>query len=134
LTLDSVPLPAYITSMIVEISKRLGAHEAVRAFKALADENRLAMFELLRERCADDGCDTTEAGIERTVSEIAKRFDLALSTVSHHLKELRNAGLVTCEKHGQRVHCSVNWKVLDGLQSFLREPVAENHAEGGLHG
>lgn len=108
--------------MIVEASKRLGEREAVRVFKALADENRLAIFELLRERCSDDACDTTEAGIERTVSEIAKRFRLALSTVSHHLKELRNAGLVTCEKHGQRVHCSVNWEVLEDLQSFLRAP------------
>ena len=108
--------------MIVETSNQLGEREAVRAFKALADENRLAIFELLRERCTDDGCDTTEVGIERTVSEIAKRFDLALSTVSHHLKELRSAGLVICEKHGQRVHCSVNWEVLKSLQGFLQEP------------
>lgn len=106
--------------MIVETSKQLAEREAVKAFKALADDNRLAIFELLRERCTDDGCDTTDAGIERTVSEIAKTFDLALSTVSHHLKELRNAGLVTCERHGQRVHCSVNWEVLRGLQSFLK--------------
>jgi DNA-binding transcriptional ArsR family regulator len=39
--------------------------------------------------------------------------------VSHHLKELRTAGLVTCEKQGQRVHCSVNWGVLEELQRFL---------------
>ena len=107
--------------MIVETSNRLGTREAVKVFKALADENRLAIFELLREHCNKDGCDTTEAGIERTVSEIAKRFDLALSTVSHHLKELRNAGLVTCDKRGQRVHCSVNPQVLDDLQGFLQE-------------
>jgi len=130
--------------MVVETSNRLGEREVVRAFKALADENRLAIFELLRERCTD-GCDTTEAGIERTVSEIAKRFDLALSTVSHHLKELRNAGLVTSEKHGQRVHCSVNWEVLEGLQSFLARPCRAssegtqdsqivNHLRGGPHG
>jgi DNA-binding transcriptional ArsR family regulator len=131
--------------MIVETSNRLEAREAVRAFKALADENRMAIFELVRERCTDDGCDTTEAGIERTVSEIAKRFDLALSTVSHHLKELRNAGLVTCEKHGQRVHCSVNWEVLEGLHSFLARPCRVssegsedsqivNQLTGGPHG
>ena len=106
--------------MIVEVSKPLRKPEAVRVFKALADENRLAIFELLRKHCTDGGCDTTGDGIERTVSAIADRFDLALSTVSHHLKELRNAGLVTCERHGQRVHCSVNWKVLEDLQSFLQ--------------
>lgn len=106
--------------MVVETSKQFEESEAARVFKALADENRLAIFELLRKRCTDDGCDTNESGIERTVSEIAKTFDLALSTVSHHLKELRNAGLVTCEKHGQRVHCSVNWEVLTSLQRFLQ--------------
>jgi DNA-binding transcriptional ArsR family regulator len=91
-----------------------------RVFKALGDENRLAIFQLLRERCAG-GCEVSEDGADRTVSEIAKDFDLALSTVSHHLKELRTAGLILCEKRGKQVHCRVNSRLLGDLEAFMRE-------------
>jgi len=91
-----------------------------RVFKALGDENRLAIFQLLRERCAG-GCEVSEDGADRTVSELAKDFDLALSTVSHHLKELRNAGLVICEKRGKQVHCRVNDLLLQELEGFMRD-------------
>ena len=57
--------------------------------------------------------------MERTVTEIAKEFDLALSTVSHHLKELRNAGLILCEKQGQRIHCRIDEEMLASLHDFL---------------
>lgn len=107
------------TAMVVEVSNQVTRADAVRVFKALADENRLAILELLKEHCTRDGCDITKGALERSVSEIAKKFDLALSTVSHHIKELRLAGLVTCEKQGQRVHCSVNWQVLEQIQGFL---------------
>ena len=91
-----------------------------RVFKALGDENRLAIFQLLRERCAG-GCEVSEDGADRTVTEIAKDFDLALSTVSHHLKVLRNAGLVICVKHGKQVYCRVNATLLQDLEAFMRE-------------
>jgi ArsR family transcriptional regulator len=54
------------------------------------------------------------------VSEIAKRFDLSLSTVSHHLKELRNAGLIKCERQGQHIFCSVDPEILADVEQFLR--------------
>ena len=108
--------------MLVEISERPDAVKGLaRVFKALGDENRLAIFQLLRERCAG-GCEVSEDGVDRTVSEIAKAFDLALSTVSHHLKELRNAGVILCEKHGKQVYCRVNSALLKELGSFMREP------------
>ena len=108
--------------MLVEISEQPDTGKGLaRVFKALGDENRLAIFQLLRERCAG-GCEVSEDGIDRTVSEIAKDFDLALSTVSHHLKELRNAGVILCEKHGKQVYCRVNSALLRDLESFMREP------------
>jgi len=106
--------------MVVEISKHpLTLREMARVFKALGDENRIAIFELLRSRCRAAGCTATEAAMKRTVSELAKEFDLALSTVSHHLKELRNAGLVNCERQGQRIHCAVDEEMLESLRGFF---------------
>ena len=107
--------------MIVETLEQVdGAKGLARVFKALGDENRMAIFQLLRERCAG-GCEVSDEGVNRTVTEIAKDFDLALSTVSHHLKELRSAGLIICEKHGKQVYCRVNAGLLKDLEEFMRE-------------
>jgi DNA-binding transcriptional ArsR family regulator len=34
---------------------------------------------------------------------VAEKFDISLSTISHHIKELRAAGLVRCEREGQSI-------------------------------
>ncbi len=107
--------------MIIETLERSQTGKGLaQVFKALGDENRLAIFQLLRERCAG-GCELTEDGADRTVTEIARAFELALSTVSHHLKELRIAGLILCEKRGKQVHCRVNSALLEELEEFMRE-------------
>jgi ArsR family transcriptional regulator len=86
-----------------------------RAFRALANPNRLAIFERLH---ADGLCCRVD-GTGNTVCAIAEDFQLALSTVSHHLKELRLAGLITCERHGQRVVCSINYAALERMLVLL---------------
>ncbi len=64
----------------------------VATLKALADENRLALVELL-------------AGGERCVCELSAATGLSVALVSHHVKRLRLAGLVTTRKEGQWLHC-----------------------------
>jgi DNA-binding transcriptional ArsR family regulator len=90
--------------------------DLAKMFKALGDPTRLAIFELVRD-CSRDGCSEDEAA--DSLSKIAERFRLSLSTVSHHVKELRNAGLIHCEKRGQRLYCSVDRQVLRELEGFL---------------
>jgi ArsR family transcriptional regulator len=53
------------------------------------------------------------------VGELAEGLKIAPSTVSHHLKELRNVGLIRMEKWGRHVICSVDSSVLDELGEFL---------------
>jgi ArsR family transcriptional regulator len=88
-------------------------------FRALGDPSRLAIFELVRE-CCQEGSGRSTADLRNSVSEIAKRFDLSLSTVSHHLKELRTAGLIKCERQGQHILCSVDPETLAIVDRFLR--------------
>ncbi len=90
--------------------------DLARIFKALGDPTRLAIFELVRDCGHPDGCSEDEAGDNLT--QIAERFHLSLSTVSHHVKELRTAGLITCEKRGQRLYCWVEPDVLRQLETF----------------
>lgn len=87
-------------------------------FKALADPNRLAIFELVRERGVEGH---TEEETANSISKIAAEFELTLSTVSHHIKELRTAGLIRCEKVGQTVYCTPDPRALKAIERFLGE-------------
>jgi DNA-binding transcriptional ArsR family regulator len=93
--------------------------ELSKIFKALGDPTRYAIFELVRDCGNPDGCSEEDAS--HSLSEIAERFHLSLSTVSHHVKELRNSGLITCEKRGQRLYCWVDPEVLRALEQFAKE-------------
>jgi ArsR family transcriptional regulator len=62
---------------------------AVAVFKALADATRLQIFSLIAAR-PEPIC----------VCDINARFELKQSTVSHHLRVLRDAGLVTMSRRG----------------------------------
>lgn len=70
------------------------------AFKALSNETRLAVFENIRmgrgRACLDE-----KKGMP--VCSVASNFNISLSTISHHLKELRRADLIRCDRHGQTI-------------------------------
>ena len=71
-------------------------------FKALADPTRRHILELLREG-------------NRTAGELAEHFDISKPSLSHHLATLKNAGLVTDERHGQNIVFSLNTTVMQDL-------------------
>jgi DNA-binding transcriptional ArsR family regulator len=83
-------------------------------FRALSDPNRLAIYRLIRDRD-----DASVAELERSISVLAREFDLSLSTVSHHVKELRQAGLIRCVKRGKTVYCGANPEALDAIDRFV---------------
>lgn len=108
-----------IISIIFEILEYMRPHvnEEDRQFMALANKHRLAIFEYLRKH--ELTCDESGQGCK--VGDVAQQFDLALSTVSHHLKVLYEAGLIRCDQKGQHVFCSINWEAIDELRRFLSE-------------
>ncbi|HEX3805691.1 MAG TPA: metalloregulator ArsR/SmtB family transcription factor [Gaiellaceae bacterium] len=64
------------------------AEEIAALFKALADPTRVAIVNRLA--AAEEAC----------VCDLTAAFDLSQPTVSHHLKLLRDAGLVEAERRG----------------------------------
>ncbi len=72
----------------------------VAAFKALSNETRLCVFEHIR---LGRGKACLNKEIRPSVCNVASNFDISLSTISHHIKELRNADLVRCERQGQTI-------------------------------
>jgi len=77
--------------------------------KALGDPVRLQLIDVLRKH-AGRVC----------VCELVPLFDLSQPTVSHHLKVLRNAGLVESERQGLWVYYYVMPGSLDELAGWLR--------------
>ncbi|APE11122.1 metalloregulator ArsR/SmtB family transcription factor [Rhodococcus pyridinivorans] len=70
------------------------AADLARMFKALGDPVRLRMLSLV----------ASHAGGEACVCDISGSFDLSQPTISHHLRVLREAGLLECERRGTWVY------------------------------
>jgi ArsR family transcriptional regulator len=76
-------------------------------FKALGDPVRLQMASMIAARP------------ELCVCEITPAFDLSSGTISHHLKTLREAGLVDCERRGTYVYYWIRPEALEALSAHL---------------
>lgn len=80
--------------------------QAIRALAALAHESRLRIFRLLTRHGT--------AGL--AAGRIAEQLGLPAATLSFHIKELSNAGLVLDRRDGRSVIYSLN---AAGMQTFL---------------
>lgn len=89
----------------------LGEPDAERIapmFKALGDPVRLRLASLIAASSEVCVCDLTPA------------FQLSGPTISHHLKVLREAGLVACERRGTWVYYHVVPEALQALGRLLQ--------------
>ncbi len=68
----------------------------VRLFRALGDPARQRVLALLEQRG------------ELCVSDVARHFRMAQPSVSHHLRVLRDTGLVRTDKRGKEVYYTIN--------------------------
>ena len=87
-------------------NKKLNKYAEV--FKALSNPNRLKIFWSLAT-CCNTAC----------VGQIGKELDIVPSTVSHHIKELRRAGLIRTRRRGQNIECWVDPGILEELKTFF---------------
>ena len=87
---------------------RAGAERLATLAKALGDPIRIQLLDVLRKH-AGKVC----------VCELVPLFDVSQPTVSHHLKVLRDAGLVASEKQGLWAYYYVLPAGLDELAGWL---------------
>jgi ArsR family transcriptional regulator len=80
---------------------RLQSRDCARSLKALADEDRLKIIQLLQ-------------GGPKNVGQIAEALGAEIANVSHHLAVLRHAKLVLDEKDGKYVVYSLHPEVFRG--------------------
>jgi DNA-binding transcriptional ArsR family regulator len=87
----------------------------VKMFKALSNTNRYRLFDEIRKA----GGSSFEEGHTCFLNTIIDKFSIGAPTVSHHLKELVNAGLVVTEKDGKFVQCRINGESVELLKEFV---------------
>ena len=83
--------------------------DLARMFKALGDPARLRLLSLVASHDGGEAC----------VCDISPHFDLSQPTISHHLKVLRECGLLDCERRGTWVYYWVVPTALEELSTVL---------------
>jgi ArsR family transcriptional regulator len=83
-----------------------------RVFKALGDPVRLRLVSLIGARQGGEVC----------VCDLTSAFDLTQPTISHHLKILRESGLIESERRGTWVYYRLVPGALDRAAALLAVP------------
>ncbi|HET7013886.1 MAG TPA: metalloregulator ArsR/SmtB family transcription factor [Streptosporangiaceae bacterium] len=85
------------------------ADRLAQIFKALGDPVRLRLVSLISARQGGQAC----------VCDLTGAFDLSQPTISHHLRVLREAGLIDCERRGKWVFYRLIPATLERMAALL---------------
>lgn len=77
-----------------------------RIFKAMSDENRLKILELLKEKSYN-------------ASELLDEMDFGQSTLSHHMKILLNAEIIQGKKRGKWINYSLKKEAFEEMREWM---------------
>jgi len=85
-----------------------------KIFKALSSDKRLSLFVKIAKH--------SESDFEEdvcVVSNLMSLFKISAPTISHHLKELSNADLITTEKRGKYLIARINYETVNEIKDLL---------------
>jgi ArsR family transcriptional regulator len=99
--------PACCAPLVAEALTEVAAADLAGGFKALGDPVRLRLLSLIAARAGGEVC----------VCDLTDAFTLTGPTISHHLRVLRRAGLVACQRRGTWVYY---WVVPGRLAALSR--------------
>tara|TARA_B100000315_G_C14140780_1_gene391257 strand:+ start:126 stop:464 length:339 start_codon:yes stop_codon:yes gene_type:complete len=105
-----------------------------KIFKALSNEQRLKIFLMIYKQCCKPegsgrgsefkvkggSCCPVSGTLQKAFTKVCDCIDLSRSTISHHFKELQNAGLITCERDGRTFRCKVNEGTIKSIKELLK--------------
>ncbi len=89
--------------------------QVITALAALAQDSRLAVFRLLVR--------TGRKGL--SAGEIAQRLEIPASSLSFHLGQLHDAGLISQQREGRSLIYSADYACMNALMQFLTENCCE---------
>jgi len=104
--------------MAATVTSRLQEDKRLAQLRALADPTRLKILELLKKPgCCSISVDSRKGGM--CVCDLTGPLKLTQPTITHHLKVLREAGLVECRKIGPWLYCRRNEEGLRELGAVI---------------
>jgi ArsR family transcriptional regulator, arsenate/arsenite/antimonite-responsive transcriptional repressor len=95
--------------IVTEALDEITAAGIARGFKALGDPVRLRLLSLIAAHADGQVC----------VCELTEAFEVTGPTISHHLRVLREAGLIGCQRQGTWVYYWVIPAALGALSNLL---------------
>lgn len=107
--LDLVACCTPLTKSVIDAST---AEQLARAFKALGDPTRVRLLSLIAAHGGGEAC----------VCDLIDPVGLSQPTVSHHLKQLVDAGLVSREQRGKWAYYTIEQRALDALAVTIQSP------------
>ncbi len=84
----------------------------LECMKALGDPTRLEIVEMLREG-------------ELCACKIAEHFSMTQPTLSYHMKQLADAGLVSVRKDWKWSRYSLDFRMIGELQEYFKDHFSE---------
>ncbi len=109
LTTDSDACCPPVTGGILDVD---AAERLARMFKALGDPTRVRLLSLIAAHADSEAC----------ICDLTAPVGLSQGTVSHHMKILSDAGLVSRDQRGRWAYYRVTEATLDDLADALRRP------------
>ncbi|MFE3002024.1 ArsR/SmtB family transcription factor [Nocardia sp. NPDC059246] len=109
LPLAVTPPACEVTPLVREPLTAQAATELAAVFKALSDPVRLRLLSVIASHTGQEAC----------VCDISDGFDVSQPTISHHLRVLREAGLLSSERRGSWVYYRVEPAALHQLSALL---------------
>jgi ArsR family transcriptional regulator len=91
----------------------MDSKKLIKIFKALSHPNRLKLYqEISKENDSffENGC---------FVYKISEKFSIGAPTISHHLKELENADLITTQRNGKMLTARINQNTFSVIKELL---------------
>ena len=86
-------------------------------FKALSDENRREILEMLK-------------GGRMNAGDISDKFNMTQATVSHHLSILKEADLVRIKREGKYIYYELNTTVFNDVLKWILDFKEVNNGKG----
>ena len=94
----------------------MDTQKMTKIFKALSNQNRLELYLKIVE--TSDVCYSNYS--ECVISDIIHSLNIGAPTISHHIKELANAGLITTEKKGKFLICKANQELAEDVSKLFK--------------
>ena len=77
------------------------------------------------QKCTNNNlpCLGGQGGVEKAFTKACEYLKISRSTVSHHMKELENVGLISTTRNGQSFTCKINMDAVKVIQDFLKSSI-----------